>query len=140
LSLETRDGPRELSAWAAELLDAIGSKTDLLDAAHGGSAYADALALQGAKARGQEELPSERMLRELREGGIPFSRLALSYSDRWAKHFLERPLDSDVEAQLVAEGVASLERQRAVEAADSEPFETYLSTYYEQYRAIRADI
>ncbi len=140
LAIESRDGPRDLIEWASELLDEIGTKTELLDSAHGGHAYADALGVQRRKLAGEEELPSARLLRELREDRIPFSRLALKYSQRWAEHFLERPLDEGVERQLEAEGRDSLARQRAVEAADDQSFEDYLRTYYEQYKTIRAEI
>ena len=140
LQLEAENGPRSLTAWAEELLDDIASKTTLLDASHGGDAYAEALAQQRCKLRGEEELPSARLLRELQEKQISFSRLALNYSNQWAEHFLSRDLDAEVERELQDESRASLTRQVDVEAADSLSFEDYLSNYYEQYRVIRAGI
>jgi len=139
LVLEREDGPRLLTEWAAELLDAVGACTARLDATHETDAYGAALAVQAAKLQGNEELPSARLLRELQEERIPFSRLALKYSGRWAEHFLDRPLDTDVEGALLAEGEASRERQAAIEAADTMTFEAHLAEYYAQYRAIREE-
>jgi glutamate--cysteine ligase len=140
LELHAGDGPRVLVDWAAELLEAIGASAGQLDGAHGGAAYANALDAQRAKLAGERELPSARVLRELREGGMPFSRLALNYSTRWAGYFRERELDAAVKAALEAECEASLQRQRDLEAADQLSFEDYLAAYYQQYETIRAGL
>ncbi|MEE4111153.1 MAG: glutamate--cysteine ligase [Halieaceae bacterium] len=140
--LTLRDGAqqRELVAWARELLADLQHPARLLDEAHGGSDYAAAVGQQLAKLSGTEELPSARVLRELHEKQIPFSRLALHYSNHWAAHFRDAAFDADADAALTREAAASLERQARLEAADREDFESYLDAYYDQYRAIRAEL
>ena len=131
---------RELVAWAGELLADLQHPARLLDEAHGGSAYAEALAQQRAKLTGSEELPSARVLRELHEKRIPFSRLALVYSNHWASHFRDAAIDADADAALAREAGASRERQARLEQSDRTDFESYLDAYYDQYRAIRAEL
>ncbi|MEM9757917.1 MAG: glutamate--cysteine ligase [Pseudomonadota bacterium] len=140
LELIAADGPRRLSDWASELLERMGASAALLDSVHGGNRYERALAAQSEKLAGRSELPSARILRELREGGIPYSRLALNYSNRWARHFRERPLDDDVARALTTESESSTKRQKALEEAEQMSFEDYLAAYYQQYETIRAGL
>ena len=140
LTLHDGDGERDMRAWGEALLDGVRACAALLDADHGGQAYADAVDEQVAKLQGAAELPSARLLRELGERGIPYSRLALDYSNRWAEHFRQRTLDAAAQAALEKESEESLARQRALERADTLPFEAFLEAYYEQYRALRAGV
>lgn len=137
LQLQDTSGERDLGDWGEELLDAIAVSAALLDGAHGGSAYTDAVEAQRRKVRGDDELPSARVLREMREQGLPYYRFALNYSNQWAEHFRARPLQGQVRNDLLDETQASMARQRAIEEADSVSFEQYLAAYYDQYKAIR---
>ena len=137
LELRAPDGARPLADWANELLDAMLAAAELLDDAHGGSGYTEAVALQRAKVRGDEELPSARLLRELREGGIPYARLALKYSRRWAEEARQRAIDEAFEAELARESANSRARQDEIDAAPKPSFEEHLAAYYDQYRKIR---
>lgn len=140
LRLEAGEGKRDMRDWGEELLGEVRACAELLDAAHGGDAYSTALDEQTARLRGDAELPSARLLRELGEGEVPFSRLVLGYSNRWAQHFRERPLATATEAMLAEESAASLARQATLEAEDSLSFEAFLAAYYEQYEALRAGV
>jgi glutamate--cysteine ligase len=136
ITLEAPSGARSLSGWAEELLAKITGSAELLDKAHGGSAYQSAVQEQLAKVRGDSELPSARVLREMREEGMPYYRFAMSYSERWAERFRHQPVEAETIAALENEGRASLQRQADIEAADTENFEDYLSAYFNQYKAI----
>jgi glutamate--cysteine ligase len=137
LELRAPRGARRLDDWADELLDSAQAAAELLDRAHGGDSYAQAVALQRAKVRGDEELPSARLLRELREEGIPYSRLALRYSRRWAEEARQRAIDETFELELSRESETSLVRQEEIDAAKGPSFEEHLAAYYDQYRKIR---
>ena len=137
LELQAPQGARSLKDWAAELLDATQAAAELLDRAHGSNSYAQAVDLQRAKVSGEEELPSARLLRELREGGIPYSRLALKYSRRWAEEARQRAIDETFDAELARESEASRLRQDEMDAAAEPSFEDHLAAYYDQYRKIR---
>ncbi|MDP5069360.1 MAG: glutamate--cysteine ligase, partial [Congregibacter sp.] len=136
LMLETAEGQQALSDWATELLDAVSSCAQMLDSVHASTAYTQAVDEQQAKVRGEIELPSARVLREMREQGIPYYRFAMGYSKRWAEHFRERKLDAQTQQALEQETTSSLLRQADVEAADSCSFEEYLSAYFDQYKAL----
>nr|WP_051403828.1 glutamate--cysteine ligase [Congregibacter litoralis] len=136
LQLETPSGSRLLTDWAEELLGDITESAELLDGVHKTTEYSAALAEQQAKVRGDVELPSARVLREMREKGMPYYRFAMGYSNRWAEHFKERKLHPDAEQALVDESIASLKRQADIEAADSVSFEDYLAAYFDQYKAL----
>lgn len=138
LALSRLNGPCPLKDWAGELLDAIEQSAELLDQTHGGSRYSSSVATQRAKLAGDVELPSARLLREMQENAIPYFRLAMNYSNGWANHFRERELSADAAGFLEAESEASLERQAAIEAADTLSFEDYLAAYYQQYQAINS--
>jgi len=140
LELLDTDGPRSLVEWARALLAEIEPSAARLDATHGTELYTAALEAQRDKLEGREELPSARLLRELEEGGLSFSRLALRYSSQWAQHFREHAPDAGASAALTAESDASAQRQRDLEASETQSFESYLAAYYDQYRKIQADI
>lgn len=139
LCLQTPTGERKLTDWADELLDAVAKSAALLDESHGGSAYADAVKAQRRKVHGDDELPSARVLREMREQGLPYYRFALNYSNRWAEHFRARPLQGQTRDELLRESADSVARQRAIEDADTMTFEQYLAAYYDQYKAISTE-
>ncbi|WP_439105490.1 glutamate--cysteine ligase [Congregibacter sp.] len=136
LMLATESGPRALSTWAAELLEEISASAELLDTVHQSSSYAEALAEQQAKVRGDLELPSARVLREMSEKGMPYYRFAMGYSNRWAEHFKDWELDSEAEKSLTDESTSSLARQADIEAADTMSFEEYIAAYFDQYKVL----
>ena len=78
---------------------------------------------------------SARMLREMEESGLSYSQLALRYSRQWHAQHLSDPLSEATSTQLTIEAEQSIQRQRAIEAQDSEAFEEYLSLFYQQYQS-----
>ncbi|WOJ97883.1 glutamate--cysteine ligase [Congregibacter brevis] len=136
LMLDTESGPRLLTDWAEGLLSEIAASAELLDTVHGNSDYAAALAEQHSKVRGDVELPSARVLREMRETGMPYYRFAMGYSNRWAEHFKDGGIDAAAEQSLIEESTESLSRQTDIEAADDVSFEDYLAAYFDQYKVL----
>lgn len=136
LCLQTAGGEQPLGALASDLLAGIDRVASLLDGAHDSSDYRAAVASQSRKVEDPELTPSARVLREMREGDLPYFRLALDYSRRWAEHFRAEPLDADTQARFERETRESLSAQRDIEAADSISFEQYLEQFYAQYQAV----
>ncbi len=81
---------------------------------------------------------SARMLREMEESGLSYSQLALRYSRQWHAQHVSDPLSEAASTQLTIEAEQSIQRQHAIEAQDSEPFEDYLSLFYQQYQSNEA--
>ena len=136
--LELRQGgsPIQLSQWGEQILEQLTPVAELLDAAHGGSRYATALANQQAKIADPEQTPSARILREMRERDLPFFRLAMSYSEQWAAHFKQPSLSPEVAAELERESDRSRQAQSDIEASDDISFEQYLRNYFDQYETL----
>jgi glutamate--cysteine ligase len=136
LHLATEAGERPLADWARELLAHIDQLAALLDSAHQSEDYRAAVAGQLAKVEDAGLTPSARMLREMREDDLPYFRLAMSYSQRWAEHFRAAPLPADTQERFERETEESLRAQRAIEAADALAFEQYLAQFYAQYESL----
>ncbi len=136
LQLDRNGEPVTLAAWADDLLRAMQAVADLFDRAHGGELYSASLAQQAARVADPELTPSARVLREMRERDLPFFRLAMSYSENWARHFRERRLAPQTQQAFSAESARSLAAQAELEAADTLSFEQYLENYYAQYRQL----
>lgn len=136
LLLQTCSGERPLAQWAAELLAAMQPVAALQDTACSCSLYGASLQSQNSKVADPELTPSARILREMREQDLPFFRLAMNYSLRWADHFRSRPLAPETQSAFEEEVRRSIAAQREIEAADNISFEQYLRNYYAQYEAL----
>jgi glutamate--cysteine ligase len=75
-------------------------------------------------------------MREMRERDLPFFRLTMEYSQRWARHFRERKLSPERQEAFERETRRSIEAQREIEQSDSISFDQYLDNYFAQYRAL----
>lgn len=135
LKLQGDNGDMTLTGWGSELLARIQDVADCMDVVHDTEEYGAAVAAQRARLADPELTPSARVLREMREG-TTFFRLALGYSERWARHFRERELAPETGAALAEEASRSLQAQRDIEAADDISFEQYLARFYAQYEAL----
>ncbi|TDG16030.1 glutamate--cysteine ligase [Seongchinamella unica] len=136
LQLRCQGGARTMTDWANELIADLEHIASALDSAHGGSAYGESLREQAAKVADPELTPSARVLREMREQGQPFFRLAMAYSRRWADHFRQRSLDPETAADFDRQTQDSLQAQRELEAKEDISFEQYLANFYGQYETL----
>jgi glutamate--cysteine ligase len=104
---------------------------ELLDAGDGSKPYGAALAFQRAKLADSAELPSARLLEELRRQGSSFFELALWISEMHRDYFLElHPPNPGRLAELRAETDQSLEEQTRIEVADTVPFREFVARYF----------
>jgi len=133
LVLNRPPGEIPMEQWARELLEAMAPVAGALDSAHGSTSYAAGLAEQLARVAEPELTPSARILREMRETGLPFFNLAMAYSEQWARYFRERQLAPATLAVFEEEARRSLQAQRDMEQGDEVDFATYLRTFYAQY-------
>ncbi len=136
--LQLRNGGdmQSLTLWAETLLLAMEPIAIALDTAHECDDYAADLRAQRDKVTDPELTPSARILREMREQELPFFRLAMAYSERWARYYRARPLSGEQQARFDAEAARSLQAQREIEAQDTLSFEQYLDRFFSQYRSL----
>ena len=130
LILWTDRGTIALADWAAELLDQMEGICELLDAGDASKPYAAALAFQRAKLADSAELPSARLLEEMRRQGKSFFELALWMSEMHRDYFRElHPPNPGRLAELRTEADDSLEEQAQIEATDRMPFRDFVTRY-----------
>jgi glutamate--cysteine ligase len=130
LALWTERGALALADWAGEILDQMQGICELLDAGDASRPCAAALAFQRAKLADFSELPSARLLEEMRRQGMSFFEVALWMSRMHRDYFRELyPPNPGRLAELRAEAEASLDEQRAVEARDTLPFGEFVARY-----------
>jgi glutamate--cysteine ligase len=130
LSLWTEQGALGLVDWAGEVLDQMEGICELLDAGEASRPYAAALAFQRAKLADFAELPSARLLEEMRRQDRPFLEVALWMSEMHRDYFRELyPPNPRRVAELREEAAESLEEQRAVESRDTLPFAEFVARY-----------
>jgi glutamate--cysteine ligase len=130
LRLERRGQEVGMIEWAGKLLAGCGPIAEALDAAHGSTAYRDALANAVAALSDPDCVPSARVLREMRERhGGSYTRFTLAQSLRHAADISKLPLAAQTAQRLAQLSKESLEDQRQIEAADTMPFEIYRQKY-----------
>ena len=134
LMLECREVRLPLKDWAAEVLDAMQPVAELLDGGQEGP-HSQALLAQREKVADPDATPSARMLAEMREQGEGFAQFARRLTEQHRDYFRSLELDPDREAWLQRLASSSLERQRAIEAADDIGFDEFLRRYFAQSEA-----
>lgn len=132
LELWTEQGALALTDWAGEIVDQMQGICELLDAGDASKPYSAALAFQRAKLADFAELPSARLLDEMRRRGQSFFEVGLWMSEMHRDYFRELyPPNPGRLAAFREEAAASLEEQRAVEERDTLPFAEFVARYTE---------
>ncbi len=121
-----------LRDWAREIFDRMLPGCELLDRAGRRDCYQDALGEQRAKIEDPDRTPSARMLADMQENREEFYHFALRMSRQHQAFFAGRPLAPDRQAEFEAMARESIERQQAIESADTISFETFLDNYFAQ--------
>jgi len=119
--------------WGGQLLRECEPIAAVLDDAHHGTAYRDALSAAGGALRNPSATPSARILREMEQThDKSYLHFALAQSVRHRGHLLELPLSAEVAARHARMAEESLAAQRQIEAGDAVPFEIYRQQYLSQ--------
>ncbi|MFN3376928.1 MAG: glutamate--cysteine ligase [Burkholderiaceae bacterium] len=126
-----RNGQRiALRDWGSEVLQACAPIARALDAAHGTDAYSAALQQSHALLFVPDQTPSARVLRAMaQDHGNRFESFALAQSRRAADALLALPWSAEQQARFEAMAEQSWAAQRAIEAADTLPFEAWRQQY-----------
>ena len=130
LRLERGGSDVALTEWGGELLDAFAPIASALDEAHQSPDYTDALRAARALLRDPELLPSARVLAVMeRDFGSSFIGFTRAQSQQTRAKLLALPFSAAQQARFAALSEQSLRDQKAIEAADSVPFEAYRQHY-----------
>jgi glutamate--cysteine ligase len=129
LALRRGAGDVPLADWASELASELAPIAAAMDAAHGGSGYADALAGARAALNAPGTLPSARVLQAVRREGDSFVAFARQRSQAARAALLALPYGPELKARFASLASQSVAEQRRIEEQDSVPFETYRREY-----------
>ena len=130
LCLQRQGQSVPLSAWAAEILAQCAPLAAALDASSGGTDYRAALQQAQALLAHPEDTPSARVLERMQaEHGQSFSSFTTQQSQQARDHLLALPWQAAQQERFEALARQSIEAQKAIEAADSLPFEEWRQRY-----------
>ncbi len=130
LRLERGGAPVLLTEWAAEMLQQCVPIAAALDVVHGSTAYAGAVAAAQAELAEPATLPSARMLSAMqRDFGGSYTAFVRAQSEQTRNHMLALPWSAQHQAAFEAMARVSVEKQQAIEAADTVDFETFRLAY-----------
>ena len=119
-----------LADWAAQLLQQLAPIAAALDAAEGGQAYRDALALATARLQAPDSTPSARVLKAMAaEHHDSHTAFVAAMARRTREALLARPFAAAVDEHFAALVRESLDEQKRQEAADTLPFEDFRLQY-----------
>jgi glutamate--cysteine ligase len=116
-------------AWSKELLADVQHAAALLDNIHGTQDYSQATKVQNDKLDEPEKTPSAQILRLLREQQRSFCSLSMEQSIATEAYFRSQHLSPERLESLQEASRLSVARQKAIEAADTTDFETFLAQW-----------
>ncbi len=130
LMLERAGQEVALTDWGVQLIEQCAPVATALDAAQGGTAYADALKAAAAAMQRPDALPSARVLEAMAQNhDNSFVAFARAQSISTKQTLLALPFSEAQQAVFTELTRQSVAEQKAIEAADTMPFEIYRQQY-----------
>jgi len=129
LQLQRTDGPVCLADWARQITAGVLRVAEFMDPDRSGGTVA-AVEEQMRAIDDPALTPSARMIAEIEETGHSFLDYAMTIGHEFAEYF--QAMDPELNANwgmLVDESRESLERQAAIESADTLSFDQYVAKY-----------
>ena len=130
LCLQRRGQSVPLVDWAAQILQECTPLAAALDATHHSSDYGDALRAAQALVSAPQDTPSARVLARMAAvHGNNFTAFSTSQSAMAREALLALPWSAQQQARFDVMAQKSLAEQKAIEAADTLPFEEWRQQY-----------
>lgn len=130
LKLERGDGDVLLTQWADELLAQFMPIAARLDEVQGSTDYTDALRAAQSLVGNPDLLPSARVLSVMKaDHGQSFTAFSCAQSLQTKSKLLALPFPSSLQAKFEQLSAQSVQEQKAIEAADTMPFEAFRQQY-----------
>ncbi len=117
---------RSLATWAEEIFTELTEVAELLDMHHQEHNFQKALNCQHKKLTNPELTPSAQMLKDMEDQDIDVNELALDLARKHRQNLLKTEYTHMQSAELAAEVVDSLRKQRELEEADTVFFDDFL--------------
>jgi len=129
LDLKLEATPKPLREWANEILDDLGHAAAMLDKIHGGGEYQSSLAKQVAKVQTPDLTPSGMIMKAMKEGQMSFFEFSMQQSRIQSDYLRNNGLDETTIAHMRDTSSASIEKQKEIEATDTESFDEFLARW-----------
>jgi len=124
-----------LVQWGLELLEPLHDIAQRLDDCHGGDAHQQAVTQARQALQAPDKLPSAQVLQAVRgQYGDSFLAFARTQSQHNHATLLALPWSDGQQTRFEALSTQSVADQRAIEAADTMPFEIYRQEYTSPHR------
>lgn len=130
LLLKCGDDSVRFRDWSLALLDKIDELARLFDNSHDTQRYSQAVAIQKEKVKHPDLTPSAQIIAQLKEKRQSFFQFSMEMTLKHEDYFRSNPLPEERQETFRAMASASLEEQKAIEAADDISFEAYLERYF----------
>ncbi|HEX2650015.1 MAG TPA: glutamate--cysteine ligase [Burkholderiales bacterium] len=130
LKLERGSQTVALAEWAGQILAECEPIAAALDDAHGGRGHREALAAAVSVLNDPDSAPSARVLAAMKsEHGNTYTRFVVAQSKKHHAALKALPFSAETAADFKRKAQESIEKQKAVEAADTQPFEEWRKLY-----------
>jgi glutamate--cysteine ligase len=137
LTLERAGQEVPLVEWGGDLVAQCRPIAAALDAVHGGTLYTDALTAADAALADPSLLSSARVLAAMQGTACgSFVPFIAQQSLQTRQHLLDLPFSAAQHTRFEAMSTASVAAQKAIEAADTMPFDIYLPQYLSPDRLV----
>ena len=132
LQLQHQGVTISLQQWAGELCEAMRTFAETLDRDEDGTPYQQALQVQQQAVADPDKTLSAQVLNGMREHDEGYFHFAQRMSRQHQRYFLELGHDPVQFENFEAMVNESLQKQRAIEEANGESFDSYLKNYFAQ--------
>ncbi len=130
LMLERNGTEVALLDWGLQLIEQCVPIATAMDAALGGTLYAEAVAAAQHSLQNPDTLPSARILSAMAaDFNNSFVGFVRAHSTKTRQYLLNLPFTAEQQARYEAMTKESVAEQKRIEASDSMPFETYRQNY-----------
>jgi len=130
LALRRGGQPVTLVDWGLELVEQCAPIAERLDAAHGGTAHAEAVRAAREALGNPDSLPSARVLAAIeREHANSFVGFIRARSEQTRAALMALPFSEAQRAEFARMTEDSIQEQKRIEMADTLPFEIYREQY-----------
>jgi glutamate--cysteine ligase len=121
---------KSVKDWGIELFSEMEKVAKLLDNAHGGEKYAQALLNEQRKLTDPSLTPSAKLLDCVVNQGKSLTKIALQQAQDYRQKLLDSDYQIYSETYFTEAAVKSLEDQKNIEDSDQLDFDTFLSDYF----------
>ncbi len=132
LHLIDQNKEKLLSTWGDEIFIELSQVAKLLDKAHGGDHYSQAVIEEHKKILAPELTPSAQLLTLVVDQKKSLSQLALSYADDYKQSLISREYQSFTEQYFNDSVEQSHQNQITIEDADTVTFDAFLADYFSE--------